>query len=627
MIYGFKHTVDGSLATVVTAGDSITEFEMFNQNMNEMKDGNNPNLRFVDVRQPSFFDMLQDTLYQAYKHPITIYIHADEEQRGQFIEDSKILIGSEAQSKDRHSYMIYEFKRETGTDEGLFSAKNANKTIAEITGTDKEDKWDKRTDQEKERDKKISEAIKKKKAKDGEVTGDSFDAEAIKNRAKETDPLKRKVSDEVAHVTKVYTETDADGKVTIGSVLARKWKDRGVTPDKEKEYDEIKDKISSAFPDVKKESIVVQNDVTIGDEKTGVRLVATSANGMYYTWKHNYDNLTGDRVFNSLLTDNPKDYTFDIHVDDSGVVDCVTIGTVHGSDYNQGEFKRLVKIPDGYYEMDEFNFSPPSGATKETVHKTFTDAGFEENHVLSPEDFAAALYGGGGHHSAGTVVRDDDFYEAQKSFDDKLSDKARAARKIHKEEEERQFQENLVKIEEEEAKKQKEDAEKGIFKGCDLVGIMTTPIAELPENVKELIIKIAVVDKISDLNKEADERKKKYDEAKKKAEDEGEEFNEEPPPDEDFNEETFKEEALKGRVLIKNYPYNSVVGGKCLLPYGNSVGTDNTDLVYVENLKLEGSISIINETVAVCVKKNEEEPGWAVFRHAKSKTACVVKVR
>lgn len=197
-LYGYKKPIN---VTVVGAALSKAEFQAWFEAATTA-DGDK---LYVEVQETDMMMHLTDDEFQPFSASVFIFQHTDAAQQEAFIAKHEILIGTHARCVDRNSDMV----NYDAPDPWLNT--DDTRTIAEIHGLDKEDRWDKRTDEEKAADaemKKMMDELKKK----GELSNDdSFS------------PTKKKDGD--VHVTDIRTSVNADGTVEIDNVLAVKVED------------------------------------------------------------------------------------------------------------------------------------------------------------------------------------------------------------------------------------------------------------------------------------------------------------------------------------------------------------------------------------------------------------------
>lgn len=189
MLYGYHKEPN---ITVVTAALNRAEFDAWY--------GACDNEFVSDRYETNSFEHLTNDELTPFKSTVFIFEHATPEDRQKFAEKHGLLIGTYARAVDRCTDMV------------LYDAPdhydvNETRTIEELNGLDKEDRWDRRSDEEKEADKKMKEMIDEMKKK-GEISND----DSFAPRKKEGDAV---------NVTDVRTSINADGTIDI-DVLATK---------------------------------------------------------------------------------------------------------------------------------------------------------------------------------------------------------------------------------------------------------------------------------------------------------------------------------------------------------------------------------------------------------------------
>jgi hypothetical protein len=191
---------------------------------------------------------------------------------------------------------------------------------------------------------------------------------------------------------------------------------------------------------------------------------------------------------------------------------------------------------------------------------------------FSPEDFAAVLRGDG---SADAVVhvKGDNRMTRQASEPVVLSEEAEQARREHQDAKNKEMKRRRQQAEKEADVKARGERDRGIFKGADLVND-DDPVAwdDLPENVR----------------KELEEANLKRDE-----------------------------------ILVKNYPYNSELGGRALLPYDGDRVKEGMRMVGGINLDIEGTMTMNGPGVMIASRKDTSEDGYGVY--ARRRILPVVK--
>jgi hypothetical protein len=191
-LYGYKKD---ATTTIVGAALNKQEFNEFYEAATEL---------YSDRYKSDMMMHLTDPEIQGFQAEVAIFEHADSAQQDAFITKHDILIGTRQRAVDRNADMV----NYDAPDPWLNV--DDERTIEQIHGLDKEDRWDKRTDEERDADrqmKKMMDDLKKK----GELSNDdSFSPR--KDEPKEGD----------VRVTDIRTTAHADGSVTVDNVLAVK---------------------------------------------------------------------------------------------------------------------------------------------------------------------------------------------------------------------------------------------------------------------------------------------------------------------------------------------------------------------------------------------------------------------
>lgn len=157
---------------------------------------------YVSVRETEFMDKFGDE-FGRMRHDVYIFSHKDTKQQDAFIEKHQVTINPPVTAWDRHDTMV-------DFDAPDYYDVTETRTIEELTGLDTDDRWDRRTDEQKEADQKMKEMIDELK-KNGEITNDDSFAP------------RQKEGEGTAHVDEIRTSIGADGKVQIDNVLATKY--------------------------------------------------------------------------------------------------------------------------------------------------------------------------------------------------------------------------------------------------------------------------------------------------------------------------------------------------------------------------------------------------------------------
>jgi hypothetical protein len=187
MLYGYNK----GLQTIVTAASSLEEFKEWQSEL----EGH----LYREANETDFMEHLTNPDYQKLAGSAIVVEFDHEYNQGEFTRIHEIVLLQPAQAVDRNVEMIHYEKPD------VFDAKD-ERTIEEIHGLDKEDRWDHRDEAEMAEDKAMREKIKEMKKND-ELSGESFSA-----------PKKDGIG-----VQRVDVSHDADGNVQIDHVLAQKY--------------------------------------------------------------------------------------------------------------------------------------------------------------------------------------------------------------------------------------------------------------------------------------------------------------------------------------------------------------------------------------------------------------------
>lgn len=210
------------------------------------------------------------------------------------------------------------------------------------------------------------------------------------------------------------------------------------------------------------------------------------------------------------------------------------------------------------------------GGEVDEVTKAERIAAHEENvatqkkgrRAFSPEDFAAVLRGDGSADSVTNVKGDDRIRRGEGMARPKLSDAAEEARAAHQEEERGKMKARRQQAEKEQDVKARGERDRGIFKGADLVhDDEPTPFADLPEDLQKLM----------------------------------------------------EENGIKlDEVLVKNYPYNSELAGRAILPF-DSLNPQGMRMVGGTNITIEGTMTMSGPGAMVVSREDASKDGYGIY--------------
>jgi hypothetical protein len=486
MIYGYKEMIDGRVATLAVAGDTVEEFVAFI----EAIPGQEENRNWNETYASTFLDALRSEVYKGYKHSVLAVYHDDEAQRDAFWAEWPML--TEVQSmvgRDRQADMLHDAKEKIR--EAVETDEDRNKTIEERFGLDKHDPWDRRTEEEVAADKEMKKKMKEM-AKSGEMSGDSF-GEADDQRNSRERPGSNNVPGaygrtQAQEALKEFDpNTDYDSKTN--EELAQALKDMGV-PDIQGVYD---------------------------DDSVPQKAKAAP----------------GEIFVNDIQAETNEDGSIDL--------DSITDVRAHKVG---GEVDEVTK------------------AARLAAHEENVASKKQGRRSFSPEDFAAVLRGDGSADSVVNVKGDDRIRRGEGMARPKLSDEAEAARAEHQENERKEMKRRRQQAEKEADVKARGERDRGIFKGADLVqDDDPTPFADLPEELRKLL-----------------------------------------------EENGLAREALP----VKNYPYNSELAGRAILPY-DSLNPNGMRMVGGHNLTVEGTMTMNGPGAMVVSRENIAEDGYGIY--------------
>lgn len=180
-IYGYKEMVDDRVATLVVAAESVQDYTTFCDTLRQMDVGDEE-AKFEEIYTSNFLDALRDERYKGYKHPVLCVYHKDEEQREAFCTQHNVLEVNTATGRDRQADMLHSEKKRV--EEETLTDEEKNMTIEERHGLDKNDPWDRRSEEEKAQDEEMKQKMAEARKK-GELSGDSFSGAADQRASRE----------------------------------------------------------------------------------------------------------------------------------------------------------------------------------------------------------------------------------------------------------------------------------------------------------------------------------------------------------------------------------------------------------------------------------------------------------
>jgi hypothetical protein len=186
------YAINKDLDIIVAAATTVSEFDEFWSKIGTSVEG---------ARRPDILETMSDEFLAKFKLPPVIISCPDISTRDDLWGQYGFVESRRNALIDRHDDMMVVYREERD-----LSSVPDGTTIGEYYGLTDNDPWDKRTEEEKAKDKEMQELYEKAK-KAGQLSGDSFGM-----------PEKSKT----ARVSDVRTSIDADGNVEIDSALAIK---------------------------------------------------------------------------------------------------------------------------------------------------------------------------------------------------------------------------------------------------------------------------------------------------------------------------------------------------------------------------------------------------------------------
>jgi hypothetical protein len=482
MLYGTKEMIDGRVGSLLTSADTVEEFVAFTGAVV----GQEENRNWVETYASMMLDHMQNPTFKGFKHSVLAVYHEDEAQRDAFWTEWSLQELMSQPARDRHLDMLHNKREEIR--QATETPEQKAMTIEERYGLDKEDRWDKRSEEEVEADNKVKQQMKEMRQK-GELSGDSFGG-ADSQRASRDRP-------NADNVPGAYGRTQAQ------------------------------EAIKTFEPDL------------------------------------DTDALTNDQLGEKLKEMGVPDLT-GVYDDDAVPKKAKGNGTVQIEDI------RGSRNEDGTLDIDEI-LAHKFGGEVDEVQKAANEAAHNEKvaqakqgrKAFSPEDFAAVLRGDGSADAVTHEVGDNRMTRQASSPRPSLSDAAEAARQEHQENERKEMKRRRTQAEKEQDVKARGDRDRGVFKGADLVhDDDATAWDDLPENVRETLDQMGI---------------------------------------------------KRDEILVKNYPYNSELGGRAILPFDGLQTSEGMRYVGGVNLTTEGTMTMGAPGVAIVSRTDSKEDGYGIY--------------
>ena len=230
MLYGYKEMLDDRIATIVSAADSIIEYDTWADGIKNV-DITDPDFPCNEVYASELLDHMMREEFSGYKRPVLAFYHDSEEQRDLFFDRFAIKEVQSMAARDLQQDMLHEEKvqaeneakdRERAFAESM-GEEYREKTIAELAGVDEHDPWDKRTEAQKAADAQKNEAYEALR-KAGKISDDSFgsaeEIRDIKNRERADKGLPP-IPGEIK-IDEIRATIKPDGSIDMADITAHK---------------------------------------------------------------------------------------------------------------------------------------------------------------------------------------------------------------------------------------------------------------------------------------------------------------------------------------------------------------------------------------------------------------------
>lgn len=171
MLYGYKADIEGMPSVIVTAGDTVEEFETFKSLITVAE----PDETFWnDYEVTRAIDAIMNPLYEGLNHGTVTTFHVNDDQRSKYlVEYSIVALAGKPNARKYQEDMMNEADKKKEGSSHLFADCNRDKTIEEMLGLVNNDPWDARSKEKVEGDKATEEWFKKAK-EDGIISDGSW---------------------------------------------------------------------------------------------------------------------------------------------------------------------------------------------------------------------------------------------------------------------------------------------------------------------------------------------------------------------------------------------------------------------------------------------------------------------
>lgn len=182
MIYAYRLIIDGKPTTLIVAGTTLQEFEQFFVDFLSKDHENLESHRISDM-----MDHFSEP-FDKFKKPVMVVTHDSEDQQTAFMTELDLEEVQSMKAIDMQAIMIHnaEYEKQVAEEDkdklqaSMLGEVYVSKSIEELYGLDKEDPWDKRSEEEKSADTK---AYFRQQQEDDKITDERSFGDADAQRA------------------------------------------------------------------------------------------------------------------------------------------------------------------------------------------------------------------------------------------------------------------------------------------------------------------------------------------------------------------------------------------------------------------------------------------------------------
>jgi hypothetical protein len=513
MLYGSKLVLDNRVATLMAAADTVDEFTVFTSAVLSQAGGQR---NWEETYASSLLDHMQNASYRGFKHSVLAVYHVDEAQREDFWKEWGVQEVASEPLRDRHLDMLHAKNQQIQQQD----PEESELTIEQRTGLDKNDPWDRRSEEQKEADKQAQAQFEQARSK-GLISGDSFSDAAAQRAARP-----QKVAEEGAYgrsqaieALKDLVDDTVDYEAMDNAALQRELSQAGV-PDVKGVYDD--GKVPQRLKDRKVETNVWDvNTVKAEDGTISIQGIVAGK--------------IGGEVDEEAKAANEKAYE-----------DKVNEAKGDKTQFSPEDFARALSRSPNDNSAPPAKDQPQAQSEEEPAQQTTEQS--EESDQASPAQQA-------------TPVESQTPVESSEGQDTGEAD-GTPGQGAEVQVADHQPRPKLAEREADQKARRERDA--GIFRGSDLYPDDEDTIdwEDLPQNVQDALTGAGL---------------------------------------------------RRDRLEVKDYPMNSMVGGRVLLPFDGLRTQDGIRYVGGVNLLTEGTVSMSGPGVIVAIRPNATQDGWAIF--------------